>query len=298
MNAIPHGTGVALVTPFLNGEVDFPTLRRLVDHTIDGGVEYLVALGSTGEATTCTSEECRRIFDTILDQTAGRVPVVAGMFGDNHTAYLTDKIRDYDFDGFTAIMSSSPHYNKPTQEGIHQHYLRLAEVAPLPILLYNVPSRTGSNMNADTILRLAELGTDTFCGIKEAGGDFAQADRVLKYRPEHFLVLSGDDALTPGFLAHGMDGAISVIANALPEVFSEMVRAGLAGDFATAREWHTQMIDIHPLLYVDGNPPGLKAMMHLLGLCTDEVRLPLVPMSQAGREQLEAVLRENLVSAF
>ena len=298
MSLLPRGTGVALVTPFQNGQVDYETLAALVDYTIDGGVDYIVALGSTGEAVTCTSAECRRIFDTILATTDGRVPVVAGMFGDNDTNYLASKIADYNFDGFAAIMSSTPHYNKPSQEGIYQHYLRLAETAPLPILLYNVPSRTGSNMLPETTLRLAELGAEKFLGVKEASGNIEQVDELIRNRPSDFMILSGDDALTVPLIALGAEGAVSVVANALPEVFSEMVRTALDNDYATARDLHARMADIHPLLYREGNPTGLKAMMHLLDLCTDEVRLPLVAMSDDGRSALEEVLRKNLASTF
>ena len=298
MNILLSGTGVALVTPFNDGSVDHENLKQLVDHVIDGEVDFIVALGTTGEAPTLSLDERRAVYDTILRHTDGRVPVVAGSFGGNNTAAITQHLRDFNFDGFAAIMSSSPSYSRPSQEGIYQHYTALAEAAPLPILIYNVPARTGSNVEPETALRLAEAGPEIFCGIKEAAGDLDQADELLRHRPPDFSVLCGDDPLALSMLAHGADGAVSVIANALPEVFSELVRTAREDDLTSARDFHGQLAAIHPWLYVEGNPVGLKVMMELLDLCSSEVRLPLVPMSAEGRAGLVRVVRDALMVGF
>jgi 4-hydroxy-tetrahydrodipicolinate synthase len=212
--------------------------------------------------------------------------VVAGLFGDNNTARMVDRIHEYHLEGFAAIMSSSPNYVKPSQEGIYQHYIKLAESSPLPIIIYNVPSRTGANVAADTTLRLAQA-SEKFIAVKEASGDFAQIQRILKYKPNDFLVLSGDDPITLAMIGCGADGVISVIANALPEQFSGMVRAALNGDFETAQHLNLDLLDIHPWLYVDGNPCGIKTLMEFMGLCTNDVRLPLVPVRESTQQNLK-----------
>ncbi len=281
------GTGVALVTPFRQKSVDFDALERIIEYVIAGGVDYFVSLGTTGEAITLNSKECREVFDFTLRIVNGRKPVVAGMFGGNFTEMLAEKIRHYNLEGFAAIMSSSPAYSKPPQEGIFRHYLELAEASPVPILLYNVPGRTGSNVKPETILRLA-AESEKFIGVKEASGDLVQAMQLLKNRPEHFLVLSGDDVLTLPMIACGGDGAISVIANVYPRHFSEMVRSARQGDFPTAARLNNAMLDVHPWLYAEGNPAGIKAAMEIHGLCSREVRIPLMPLSEVAYAQLRA----------
>jgi len=281
------GTGVALVTPFRQKAVDFTALEQIIEYVIEGGVDYIVSLGTTGEAITLNSKECREVFDFTLRTIKGRKPVVAGMFGGNFTEMLAEKIRHYNFEGFAAIMSSSPAYSKPPQEGIYRHYMELAEASPVPILIYNVPGRTGSNVKPETILRLARQ-SEKFIGVKEASGDLVQAMHLLKNRPEHFLVISGDDVLTVPMIACGGDGAISVIANVYPQHFSEMVRSARQGDFPAAARLNNLLLDIHPWLYVEGNPVGIKAAMEIRGICSREVRIPLVPLSDPAYEKLQA----------
>lgn len=284
------GTGVALVTPFQQKTVDYGALERIIEYVIEGGVDYIVSLGTTGEAITLSSKECREVFDFTLRQVNGRKPVVAGLFGGNFTEMLAEKIRNYNLDGFAAIMSSSPAYSKPPQEGIYQHYMAIAEVSPVPVIIYNVPSRTGSNVKPETVLRLAE-SSDKFIAVKEASGDLVQAMQILKRRPEHFLVLSGDDALTLPMIAAGGHGAISVIANAFPEHFSSMVRYALQGDFSRAAQLNNALLDVHPWLYLEGNPVGIKAAMEIQGLCSREVRIPLIPLSDASYQKLRTEMQ-------
>jgi 4-hydroxy-tetrahydrodipicolinate synthase len=281
-----RGTGVALVTPFSNGEIDFPALERVIEHVVEGGVDFLVSLGTTGEAVTLSSAEVRKVLDFTIQVNAGRLPIVAGMFGDNNTARLLHTLKHFNFEGIDAIMSSSPSYNRPTQEGVYQHYMAMQEASPLPIIIYNVPARTGSNVKPETILRLAHA-SEKFLAVKEAGGDPVQAMKLIKGKPEHFLVLSGDDPLTLPLLACGGDGAISVIANALPKAFSSLVRSALEDDYHTAARLNLELLDIHPWLYIDGNPAGVKGAMEILGICSREVRLPLVPMRQENLHGLQ-----------
>lgn len=287
------GTGVALVTPYQQGKVDFDALEHIIEHVITGGVDFIVSLGSTGEAIMLTTQECKEIFKFTLERVNGRLPVVAGLFGANSTLHLLERMRNYapELEGFSAIMSSSPSYVKPTQEGIFQHYMALEAVSPLPIIIYNVPARTASNVCAETTLRLANA-SKKFIAVKEASGQMDQIVSIIKHKPEGFLVLSGDDTLTLPIIACGGQGIISVIANALPEQFSTMVRAALSGDFDTARRIHLDLHDIHPLLYVDGNPAGIKAVMHQMGLCNNEVRLPLVPVRENTYENLKKELEK------
>lgn len=277
---------MALVTPFREKAVDYAALERIIEYVIEGGIDYIVSLGTTGEAITLNSRECREVFDFTLRQVGGRKPVVAGMFGGNFTEMLAEKIRHYNLEGFAAIMSSSPAYSKPPQEGIFQHYMALEAASPVPIIIYNVPSRTGSNVKPETVLRLAEK-SEKFIGVKEASGDLTQAMQILKNRPEDFLVLSGDDVLTVPMIACGGDGAISVIANVYPQHFSQMVGSALAGDLSTANRLNNLMLDVHPWLYVEGNPVGIKAAMEIQGLCSREVRIPLVPLSDTSYARLK-----------
>ncbi len=285
------GTGVALVTPYTKGKVDFEALERVIEHVIAGGVDFIVSLGSTGESVMLTTPECKEVFKFTLEKVNGRMPVVAGLFGANSTLHLLERLRNYDLEGFSAIMSSSPSYVKPTQEGIYQHYMALEAASPLPIIIYNVPGRTASNVAADTTLRLARA-SKKFIAVKEASGHMDQIVSVIKHRPDDFLVLSGDDTLTLPILACGGNGVISVIANALPEQFSGMVRAALGGDYDTARRLHLDLHDIHPLLYVDGNPAGVKALLKIMGICSGEVRSPLMPVQDSTYDRLKVELEK------
>lgn len=287
-----RGTGVALITPFREDKaIDYPALERIIHHIIAGGADYLVCLGTTGEAITLSAQECRAVLDFTIKVVADRVPIVAGFFGSNHTARLVEELQEYDFQGVSAIMSSSPSYNKPNQEGIFQHYMAVAEVAPLPLIIYNVPGRTASNVTADTLVRLAN-SSPKFIAVKEASGDLVQAMQILKRRPEGFLVISGDDPLTLPMLGCGGDGVISVIGNAYPAEFSEMVHAGLRGDFETARRLNDVLLDVHPWLYAEGNPAGIKAAMEILGFCGRQVRLPLVALSETTKAKLQQEMQK------
>lgn len=291
------GTGVALVTPFRYDDksVDYAALERIIEHVITGGVDYLVCLGTTGEAIGLTPQECRQVLDFTVKTTAGRLPIVAGFFGDNNTARLVDNICQFNLDGVAAIMSSSPAYNKPTQEGIFRHYMEVANASPLPIIIYNVPGRTASNVTCDTILRLANASPQ-FIAVKEASGDLMQGMRIMKHKPDHLLVLSGDDPLTLPLLGCGADGVISVIANAYPAHFSGMVDAALRNDMATARRLNEALLDVHPHLYAEGNPAGIKGALEILGFCSRETRLPLTALSETGQKALRQALSQ--VPAF
>lgn len=285
------GTGVALVTPFEeNGAVDWAALERIIEHVLqEGGVDYIVSLGTTGEAITLNTAECKDVFAFTQKQTNGRVPLVAGLFGSNNTATILDRYKTYNLDGFDAVLSSSPAYNKPSQEGIFQHYMKVAEASPLPIIIYNVPSRTGSNVSAKTTVRLANA-SEKFVAVKEASGNIVQGMEIIKHKPEHFLVLSGDDPITLPLIAAGGGGVISVIANAYPKSFSTMVRKALSGDFAEARILNNKLLDIHPWLYIENNPCGIKAALNIMGLCENSVRLPLVPQIAANYDGLRAAM--------
>lgn len=284
-----RGTGVALITPFKKNALDFESLERMVDHVLAGGVEYIVSLGSTGESATLNDTERRSVLDKTIEFVNGRVPVVAGNFGDNNTRDLCKYAESFDFTGISAILSSSPAYNKPTQEGLYQHYKALSEASPVPVILYNVPGRTASNMTAETTLRLAH-DCPSIIAIKEASGDMVQASQILKDRPDDFLVISGDDPTALALIALGGDGVISVIANACPSEFSEMVRAALDGGIKEALEYHHMLLPVHPLLYAEGNPAGIKGATSVLGLSTPEVRLPLTPLSNERTAALKKLL--------
>lgn len=286
MAAALRGTGVALVTPFLNDtSVDYPSLGKLIDHVIDGGVDYVVTLGTTGETPTLRSEEKKEIIRFTYDYVKGRVPVVVGI-GGNDTAALLDDLEQYPLEEATAILSASPYYSKPSQEGLYQHYKILAQAAPKPILLYNVPGRTGRNLNASTTLRLAEV--PNIIGIKEASGDMQQCMLLLRDRPEGFLVVSGDDALTLPQIACGMEGVISVAANAFPGMFCQMVNHCLAGRFDEAKLLNDKLIQAYDLMFIENNPAGVKAFLHAQGLIENVLRLPLVPASIGLLEQVRA----------
>jgi 4-hydroxy-tetrahydrodipicolinate synthase len=286
-----RGTGVALVTPFKNGAIDWDDLERVIEHVVAGGVEYLVSLGTTGESSTTSDEEHRQILDFTIKTNRGRLPLVAGVFGGNNTAALVEKVQNFNFEGIDAILASNPAYNKPGQEGIFQHYMALAEAAPRPIVIYNVPSRTSSNMSAETTLRLAHA-SEQFLAVKEASDDIYQIMKIIKGRPKNFLVLSGDDFITLPLIAAGGDGVVSVIANAVPRPFTDMVRAALRHDLPTAQKLNFKLLELYRLLFAEGNPSGVKAALELKGICSREVRLPLVPMSEQGVHALMAELEK------
>lgn len=285
-----RGTGVALVTPFKdNMEIDFPALERVIDFVIDNGVEYVITLGTTGETPTLSKEEKIELILFTYEKVADRVPVVVGI-GGNNTLSLIKDLETFPLQKAAAVLSASPYYNKPSQEGIYQHYKALAEVSPKPIILYNVPGRTGRNMTADTTLRLAK-DFKNIVGIKEASGDMAQSMQILKDKPADFLVVSGDDNLAMPQIACGMDGVISVAANCLPKQFSEMVRLSLKGNFAAAKQLNDQMLEAYDLLFAENNPAGVKAFMAELNLLENNVRLPVVPLSDGLYESVKKYLQ-------
>jgi 4-hydroxy-tetrahydrodipicolinate synthase len=273
-----RGTGVALVTPFkANLEIDYDALGNVIDFVIKDGVEYVVTLGTTGETPTLRKEEKKDIIEFTYDRVKDRVPVVVGI-GGNNTAEVIQEMEELPLEKAIAILSASPYYSKPSQEGLFQHYKALAESTAKPIMLYNVPGRTGRNLDADTIIRLA-TEVDNIAGIKEAGGDMAQCMKVLRDKPEDFLVVSGDDALALPQIACGMGGIISVAANSFPKAFSEMVRYSLKSDFKNAKALNDKLIEGYELLFAENNPAGVKAAMAELGLIGNYLRLPVVPVS-------------------
>ena len=283
-----HGTGVALVTPFApDGAVDYPAWRRLLDFCIEGGVEYLVVNGTTGESPTTTAAEKAELLRVALAHVAGRVPLVFGI-GGNDTATTEALFRSTDLAGVAAVLSASPAYSKPSQAGLLAHYHRLADASPVPLLLYNVPGRTASNLAADTTLRLAHH--PNIIGIKEASGNLEQCLAIAARKPADFLLLSGDDLLTPALIACGAAGVISVVANAFPRRFADLTRAALAGDFATAREGLFRFLPLNPLLYEESNPVGVKAVLEALGVCGAAVRLPLLEATEGLKERIRKAL--------
>lgn len=290
-----RGTGVALVTPFnQTGAIDFDALERLIDSVITNGVEYLVLLGTTGETPTLSKEEKADVIHFSNEKVASRVPVVVGV-GGNNTAELVHELETLPLAEATAILSASPYYSKPSQEGIFQHYSALAKASPKPLLLYNVPGRTGMNMQARTILRLADV--PNIAGIKEAGGDMAQCMMLLRDRPEDFLIVSGDDALTLPQIACGMDGVISVVANCFPNAFTSMVRCCLKGDFAAAKKANDTLIEAYEILFAENNPAGVKGFLAEQGLIQNALRLPLVSLSRDVHKRLIAFLEKGTVQA-
>lgn len=279
------GTGLALITPFKKDySIDFDALAKLIEHVIAGGVEYVVALGTTGESVTLSKEEKKKVYSFISQQVNGRIQCVAGI-GGNHTAEIIETLKGFDFAGYDAVLSVSPYYNKPSQEGVYRHYMAIAEVCPKPIILYNVPGRTGSNMLASTTLRLAKASSK-FIAMKEASGNAEQIMDIIQEAPQGFAVISGDDTLTAPFMAMGMQGVISVIGQAYPKEYSDMVRAALKGDFETVHNLHYQLYAITKSIYLDGNPGGIKALLHCMGICENVLRLPLAPVKQEVFEQI------------
>ncbi|MDW8273402.1 MAG: 4-hydroxy-tetrahydrodipicolinate synthase [Chitinophagales bacterium] len=290
------GTGVALITPFNEkGHVDYDALQKLIDYNINNGIDYIVSLGTTGESVVLSKEEKKEILQFTVNQVAGRVPVVAG-FGGNNTSEIIKSIEKQDFTGIDAILSVSPYYNKPTQRGIIAHYKAISNIAPRPVLLYNVPSRTGSNIQASTAIQLAKE-CDNIIGIKEASGDFSQAMYLVKHRPENFLLISGDDNLTLGLIAYGFDGVISVVAQAFPKMFSLMVKFCLRSDFYNARELHYKLNEITDMLFAEGNPAGIKYTLQLLGIGKSYLRLPLVNISEELQQKIEKSIQQLEMAA-
>jgi 4-hydroxy-tetrahydrodipicolinate synthase len=283
------GMGVALVTPFNEDEsVDYGALMRLVEYQIQHGVDYLVVLGTTAETPTLTDGEKEEIVSRVVEKVRRRVPVVMGV-GGNCTRALVDKLKHGDFKGIDAILSVTPYYNKPSQEGIYRHYRALAEVTPLPLVLYNVPGRTGVNMTAQTTLRIADE-FDCVIAVKEASGNITQMDDIIKHKPADFQVISGDDGITFPLIALGAVGVISVIGNAFPHEFGRMVRLALAGDYENARVMHSRFAELFELLIVDGNPAGVKSMLNMMGFIENKLRLPLVPTRIPTYEKIRDVL--------
>lgn len=285
------GTGVALTTPFHNyGTVDFTSLGKLVDHVLEGGVDFLVALGTTSEAPVLSADEKNAVLNHIVEQSKGKVPVVLGM-GGNNTQLIVDSIKSMKTEGVDGILSVAPYYNKPNQKGLYYHFKTIATACPLPVILYNVPGRTSSNISAETVLRLAG-DFDNIVAIKEASGDMGQVMDILKNKPDDFAVLSGDDALTLPMISAGAEGVISVVANAFPATFSAMVKAGRSGNFELARKHHYALFDIMNALFEDGNPAGIKAALHILGISGNNLRLPLVKANKGTYGKLQSLIEE------
>ncbi len=281
-----QGTGVAIVTPFRSTmEVDLDALGKLIDFIIENGIDYIVSLGTTGETPTLDTEEKYDILHYTFEKVNGRVPVVVGV-GGNNTKEVMEQLQSYPLEKAVAVLSASPYYNKPSPEGIFQHYKNLASASPKPVILYNVPGRTGSNITAETTLRLANE-VENIAGIKEASGNMVQCMHILRDRPDNFLVVSGDDHVTMPLIACGMDGVISVAANCFPKDFSDMVRFSLQGDFKQARPLHYKCLEGNDLLFAENNPAGVKAFLSEMGLIENVLRLPLVPLSSAIHQKVK-----------
>jgi len=285
------GTGVAIVTPFHNyGTIDFGSLEKLILHLLNGGVDFIVALGTTAEAATLTQDEKVAVTNFILETLDGRVPLVLGM-GGNSTQAVVSQIKKTDFSGIDAILSVAPYYNKPNQKGLYHHFKSVAGASPVPVILYNVPGRTASNLTAETCLRLAN-DFENIVAVKEASGDFTQVMQILRDRPEGFIVFSGDDALTFPLMALGADGVISVVANGFPRDFSKMVSLMKSGNFNQARQLHYALLPIVNKLFEDGNPAGIKAALEIKGLINNHLRLPMVKANRSVYMALEKLIVE------
>tara|TARA_Y100000589_G_C27187743_1_gene643376 strand:+ start:1679 stop:2566 length:888 start_codon:yes stop_codon:yes gene_type:complete len=284
------GLGVAMITPFNeNGAVDYPALQRNTEHLINSDVDFLVVLGTTAETPTLSLEEQRSVLDFIIELNNKRLPIVVGL-ASNNTAALCKRIEEFDFNGVDAVLSASPNYNKPSQKGIIEHFNRVADTSPKPVILYNVPSRTGSNMAASTTLELSNH--KNIIAIKEASGDLSQVDEILRSKPEDFQVFSGDDELTLAMISSGANGVISVIGNAIPKRFGAMVNQALFGQIVEAREMHHKLNPIIEAIFEEGNPTGIKSVMDIIGLCSDETRLPLVKATKQLRDKLYSCLAD------
>ncbi len=285
------GLGVALITPFRSdNSIDIEALDRLVEYQIKGGVDFLCIMGTTAETPTLTADEKRMLKDHLVERVAGRVPLLMGC-GGNSTAAVVNELQSFDWKGIDGILSVCPYYNKPSQEGLYQHYRALAQASPLPIVLYNVPGRTGVNMTAETTLRLAR-DFENIVAIKEASGNITQMDDIIKNKPENFDVISGDDGITFPLITLGAVGVISVIGNALPYEFSRMVRLALRGEYESARTIHHKFTELFKLLFVDGNPAGVKAMLSEMGMIQNQLRLPLIPTRLTTMKQISDIVRD------
>ncbi len=287
-----RGLGVAAITPFKDGEVDYACLSSIIKRLKDEGVDFLVAMGSTGEANTLTEEEEHNILELFKELSSNTIPIVAGNFALTDTQQAIDKIKRFDLSGIDVLMISCPSYVKPSQEGIYQHFKRIAEASPIPIMIYNVPSRTSSNISSETVIRLTKL--PNFIGIKEASGDLRKVSEIIDEKPDNFMVWSGDDELAITSLSLGGDGLISVLGNAFPRAYGEMIHAALENDYERAREWHFKFYHFQKLLYVEGNPVGIKALMDMMGFCDKSVRLPLLKLTDENFALLEKSLDRYL----
>lgn len=285
------GLGIALITPFKeDGSVDYDSLKRLIEYQIKNGADFLCVLATTAETPTLNSDEKHLIKDLIVETVKGRIPILMGC-GGNNTAAVVEELKTGDFEGIDGVLSVCPYYNKPSQEGLYQHFKAIANATKLPVVLYNVPGRTGINLKAETTVRLARE-CDNIVAIKEASGNLEQVDEIIKNKPLDFDVLSGDDGLTFPMIAVGAVGVISVIGNALPKEFSKMVRLSLKGEYDGARRIHHKFIELFSLLFVDGNPAGVKAMLHQMGMIKNVLRLPLVPTRITTREKISEILKD------
>ena len=282
-----YGTGVALVTPFdVKGNIDFKSLKKLLQHTAKG-VDYYVVMGTTGESATVTSDEKKKILEFVKENNSKKLPIVYGI-GGNNTQSVLDTIKSTNFKGVDAILSVSPYYNKPSQEGIYQHFTAVADASPVPVILYNVPGRTGSNLTAETTLRLASH--KNIIGVKEASGNLEQCMKISKYMPKDFLLISGDDLLTVPLYSIGAKGVISVLANAYPVIFKKMKEFAFANNYSKASQEQFKILEINGPMYEEGNPVGVKYVLSEMGVCSDSVRLPNVPASDGLKKKIESIL--------
>lgn len=285
------GLGIALITPFTSdGSVDYDALKRIIDYQLDNGADFLCILATTGETPCLTKDEKSAIKTLVVNRVKGRVPILMGC-GGNNTRAVVEEIRETDWLGVSGVLSVCPYYNKPSQEGLYRHFKAIAEASPLPVVLYNVPGRTGINLKAETTVRLAE-DCENIIAIKEAGGSLEQVDEIIKNKPARFDVISGDDALTFPMIASGAAGVISVIGNALPKEFSRMIRLEFNGEYEAARKIHHRFTELYCLLFVDGNPAGVKALLHEMGMIENELRLPLVPTRITTMQKMAEILKE------
>lgn len=290
-NNIFKGLGIALITPFKSdSSVDYETLTRLVEFQIDNGADFFCILATTGETPCLTKEEKEKIKELVIDVNQGKLPILMGC-GGNNTAAVVEELKTTDWSGIDGILSVCPYYNKPSQEGLYQHFKAIAQASPLPVVLYNVPGRTGINLKAETTIRLAN-DCENIVAIKEASGSLEQVDEIIKNKPARFDVISGDDALTFPMIASGAAGVISVIGNALPKEFSRMIRYEFRGEYEPARKIHHRFTELYSLLFVDGNPAGVKALLHEMGMIENELRLPLVPTRITTMQKIATTLKE------
>ena len=291
MNNIFRGLGIALITPFTeDGAVDYESLSRLIDYQLDNGADFFCILATTGETPCLTLAEKAQIKSAIVRQVAGRVPILMGC-GGNNTAAVVEELKNGDFSGIDGVLSVCPYYNKPSQEGLYQHFKAIAAATELPVVLYNVPGRTGINLKPETTCRLAK-DCKNIVAIKEASGSLEQVDEIIKYKPNDFEVISGDDALTFPVIACGAVGVISVIGNALPKEFSRMIRLEFNGEFEAAQKIHHKFTDLYSLLFVDGNPAGVKALLTEMGFIKNQLRLPLVPTRVTTLQKISSIIKE------